>query len=129
MKSKGRKKMLGIIGLIIINVIMGSFGQIYMKMGLKETGGLNLNDILSIKLFQTVFDKYVFLGISLYILSAVLWLVVLSQGDVSMVYPLISISYIVTAVLAKFYFNEQIGILRWLGILLILGGVFLIARS
>jgi drug/metabolite transporter (DMT)-like permease len=107
---------------------MGSFGQIYMKRGLKQNP-LDLKDILSVKIFSTVFEPNVFIGLMLYILASVIWLTVLSKADVSYIYPMISLGYILTAFLAKFYFNENISVVRWFGILLILGGVFLIAKS
>jgi drug/metabolite transporter (DMT)-like permease len=68
-------------------------------------------------------------------LASVLYLVALSKAEVSYVYPLIALGYVVTALLAKFYFpligvqSENIGLIRWFGILLILGGVFLVTRS
>lgn len=124
-----RKRMIGVLALIIISVFLASFGQIYMKIGLKNTGGLKIEEVVSVRFFHIVFDRYVLLGICLYIVSATLWLVVLSQAEISFAYPLIAIAYIITAFLAKIYFNEHIGILRWLGILLILAGVFFITRS
>jgi hypothetical protein len=124
-----------LIILILICVLMGSFGQIYMKKGLKESGGLQLNQILSPKFFSIVFQPHVFTGLALYIGASVLWLVVLSRADVSFVYPMIALGYIITAMLAKFYFpiigleSENITLIRWMGIILILGGVSLITRS
>jgi hypothetical protein len=133
MKKGG--KMIYILGLVLICVIMGGFGQIYMKKGLKITGGLELSQILSKKLISTFLERNVFTGFVLYVLASVLWLVVLSKAEVSYVYPLIALGYVVTALLAKFYFpligmqSENITYIRWFGILLILGGVFLVTRS
>ncbi len=127
--------MIFVLSLVVICVIMGGFGQIYMKKGLKNTGGIELNEILSKKLISTFLEKNVLLGLILYIFASVLWLVVLSKAEVSYVYPLIALGYIVTAVLAKFYFpmiglpSENITTIRWFGILIILGGVFLVTRS
>jgi uncharacterized membrane protein len=133
MKKGG--KMIYILGLVLICVIMGGFGQIYMKKGLKSIGGLELSEILSKKLISTFLERNVFIGFVLYVLASVLWLVVLSKAEVSYVYPLIALGYVVTALLAKFYFpligmqSENITYIRWFGILLILGGVFLVTRS
>lgn len=121
--------------LILICVLMGSFGQIYMKKGLKESGGLQLNQILSWRFFSTVFQPHVFIGLALYIGASVLWLVVLSKADVSFAYPLIALGYVVTAILARVYFpiigleSENISLMRWMGIMLILGGVALVTRT
>jgi drug/metabolite transporter (DMT)-like permease len=124
----GGEKMIELIALVLACVLMASFGQIYMKKGLKEKP-LDLKEILSTKIFSTVFEPNVFLGLTLYVISAIVWLTILSKADVSYVYPMIALGYIVTAFLARLYFNESITTLRWIGMLLILGGVFLIAKS
>ena len=51
------------IALILICVAIGSFGQIYMKKGLINLGGIDLKEILTTKIFSTVFEKNVFTGI------------------------------------------------------------------
>ena len=128
-------KMIYVLGLILICVIMGGFGQIYMKKGLKNTGGIELNQLLSKKLISTFLERNILIGFILYMFASVLYLVALSKAEVSYVYPLIALGYIVTALLAKFYFpsigmqSENISFIRWLGILVILGGVFLVTRS
>lgn len=121
--------MIDVIAIVGVCVVLGSFGQILIKMGLTETGGIEISELLSTKFLTTVFQKYVFIGVMLYFLSTALWFVALSKAEVSYVYPLISMGYILTAFLARFFFNENIPLVRWFGILLIIGGVFLVTRS
>lgn len=120
--------MINIFVLVSICVILGSFGQIYMKKGLKNRP-IDIQNVLSTKIFYTITEPNVFLGFFFYLLGSVIWLTVLSKADVSFVYPLISLGYILTAILARIYFNENISFIRWFGILLVIGGVFLITRS
>jgi multidrug transporter EmrE-like cation transporter len=54
---------------------------------------------------------------------------VLSRIDLSMAYPLVSIAYIVTAIFSYFIFKENITLIRWIGIITICLGVFLVSRS
>lgn len=61
-----------------------------------------------------------------YVFGSLLWLVILSQAELSFVYPMISIGYVITAILGKLLFNENVTFFRFLGILLIIGGVYLI---
>jgi len=128
-QTKVKKIMaIDVIILVLISVVLGAFGQLFMKMGLKDRP-IELSQLVSLRLFETMFQKYVFLGVVLYLLAVLLWFVVLSKAELSFAYPLISIAYIITAFLAMFFFDEKISVVRWLGILLILGGVFLITRS
>ena len=68
-------------------------------------------------------------GLTLYVVSVGVWIVGLSRVDVSIAYPMLSLGYVVNALAAWWLFGEMIGPLRVAGILLILAGVFLIARS
>ena len=121
--------MLDVIVLILITVVIASFAQIFMKRGLVESGGIELGEILSKKLFSTVFQPYIFTGLILYSITSVLWFVILSKAELSLVYPLIALGYVVTAVLAKLFFNESISTIRWLGIIVIIVGAVLIIKS
>jgi len=121
--------MLNIVILILITVVIASFGQISMKKGLIESGGIELHQIPTKKLFSIIFQPYVFTGLVLYSITTLLWFVVLSKAELSLVYPLIALGYVVTAFLARIYFNESITTMRWLGILLIVAGALLIIRS
>jgi len=124
------KKMaaINIILLVLVSVVLGAFGQISMKRGLKNRP-IQINELLSVKFFNTVFEPNVFLGVALYIVATLVWLVVLSNAEVSQVYPLIALGYIVAAVFARIYLGENISFLKWLGIILIVAGAILVVRS
>lgn len=124
MQKKGGK--MSVLILVLACVVLGVFGQIFMKKGMNIIGIISIKDIFSQKIFEVVFQRYVFIGIVLYILGSVIWLVVLSMEELSFVYPLIAIGYIITAILSKFIFNENLTFFRLFGILLIFGGVYLI---
>ncbi|MEM7821630.1 MAG: EamA family transporter [Candidatus Aenigmatarchaeota archaeon] len=123
------RKMIDVVFLVFVCVILGSFGQVYMKMGLSKTGGIELKELLTKKVLYTMLERHVFIGITLYFISTLLWFVILSKAELSFVYPLIALGYIVTAFLAKHYFAESITPIRWFGILLIIFGASLIIRS
>ena len=114
--------------LVLISVVLGAFGQVFMKMGLKDNP-ITLTQLFSTKLFSTIFQKYVFIGVFLYLVAVLIWFVVLSNAELSYAYPLISLAYIITAILAVIFFGENVTTFRWLGIILILVGVFFVTRS
>ena len=121
--------MIDVIALILACVLIGSFGQICMKKGLENIGGIKLNELMSMKLLSTISETSVLTGLLLYGVSTLLWLVIISKADLSFAYPMIALGYVVTAFLARLYFNENITLMKWLGILLILGGVLLISKA
>ena len=71
------------------------------------------------------------LGISLvlYVIAMIIYMLMLRTFNVSIVYPLTSISYIFTMLMAKFFLGEAIEKWSWLGVLFVMLGVGLIAMQ
>jgi multidrug transporter EmrE-like cation transporter len=126
MRKALKVKKMSVLLLVALCVTMGVIGQLAMKKGMNIIGAVGLKNIFSKELFSIVFQKYVFVGIILYVLASLVWLVILSQAELSFVYPLIATGYIITALLSWFLFKENLTIFRLFGILLIFGGVYLI---
>jgi len=123
-KIKGDK--MNVLFLVLICAGIGVIGQLSMKKGMNTIGNIGVKEIFSSRVFEVLFQKYVFVGMVLYVFASLLWLVILSQEELSFVYPLISIGYIMTAILGKIFFHENLTFFRFFGVLLICGGVFLI---
>ena len=68
-------------------------------------------------------------GMALYAVSIVLWLAVLSRAKVSAAYPLASVGFIITAIIAHIALCESLMLVRMLGILLICAGVVLVSGT
>jgi multidrug transporter EmrE-like cation transporter len=62
-------------------------------------------------------------GLGLYLLSTVFFIRGLKTGDLSVLYPMVSVGYIWTLLWAKLFFGEQITRMKITGILIILAGV------
>jgi drug/metabolite transporter (DMT)-like permease len=92
---------------------------------MSKIGGFE--ELLGIKTLINIFtNKYIIFGVFLYALSVILWLGALSTLDVSFAYPMLSLGYIVTAIFSIYLFGENITVVRWLGIaLIVLGCVFI----
>jgi multidrug transporter EmrE-like cation transporter len=117
--------------LVLICVFAGAAGQILWKEGMSDLGRINgIGDLLQVKTVWDIFtNKYIILGIILYAMSVFLWLGAMSTLDVSFMYPLLSLGYIVTAILALVFIGENITLLRWAGIVVIIAGCFMITKS
>jgi len=126
---KGEREMKSEL-LIFISVLLGAFGQLSMKRGMSRIGFIspNLSNLAS-NLVRILTEPFVLLGLFLYAVSTIFWLIVLSRVDLSYAYPMISIGYVLILVLSWVFLNEHISLVRVLGVLLICGGVFLISRS
>lgn len=112
---------------ILVSVLMVDAGQLLLKKGL-SINAFSFDMIFSILLFVFT-NMYVLLGLMAVILSSIIWLSVLSRSDLSYAYPMLGLGYVIVALASWFLFNEQVTIIRWLGIFIICSGVFLMSKS
>ncbi|MDF2592702.1 MAG: putative small multidrug resistance transrane protein [Clostridia bacterium] len=111
--------------LILINISLLVIGQLFWKYGITQTGfQLTLDNIIKI-----VMNKYIILGMISYVAATFIWLYVLSKRDVSSVYPLQSLCYLVMLIAGILIFKETVTLNRWIGVLLIVAGAFLVNRG
>jgi multidrug transporter EmrE-like cation transporter len=68
-------------------------------------------------------------GLSCYGVSVILWLGALSRVPVSVAYPMLSVGYVVNAAAAAFLFGEALSVGKLVGIVLIIAGVIVLARA
>lgn len=113
--------------LIITAIIQSAFlalAQYYMKLGVERLGDYSM----SWAFIKSLMNWQLGLALLLYVIGMVIYLFMLKKYDLSIVYPLTSISYIFTILLAMFLLGETVSVVRWVGILLVMLGVGLIAR-
>ncbi|WP_316157080.1 EamA family transporter [Cupriavidus sp. BIC8F] len=115
---------------ILTGVLLNAAAQLLLKAGVNAVGAITLDrGMLLVTALRVLTQWPVLAGLTLYVVSVGVWIVGLSRVDVSIAYPMLSLGYVVNALAAWWLFGEMIGPLRVAGILLILAGVFLIARS
>jgi len=112
--------------LVMICIVFGAVGQILMKSSMAQIGEINdLEGFINLNtIFYIITNVYVLSGLLLYAVSAFLWLGALSILDVSYMYPLLSLAYVITAMFAFVLLKENITLFRWVGIALVVAGVF-----
>lgn len=114
-----------------VGIAMGSIGGILLKLGASHVGQLNFYDLsgflaYSLKLFS---NWIVLLGFVAYFGSGVIWTYLLVKLPVSLVQPILALTYVLTPILAVALLGEHVPVLRWLGILIIIVGVAVVART
>lgn len=116
--------------LILLGVLLNAGAQLALKEGMRRIGHFEfaLANAGAVA-WQAATDPFVAFGIGLYVLSVVVWLLVLSRVEVSFAYPMLSVGYIVNAVAAYYLFAENLSPARASGIAVIVLGVYLVTRS
>ena len=113
--------------LIIIAIIQSAFlavAQYFMKIGVERV----VEYSMTWAYFRSDLNWQLGLSLLLYIIAMIIYLFMLKNYDLSIVYPLTSISYIFTILLAMFLLGETVSVIRWVGILLVMLGVGMIAK-
>ena len=115
---------------VFVCVTMLVAGQLLVKHGLTLKGGFQL----SLSCFWPEFTKlitsgYIWLGAFVTMSSGLLWMDVLSKRELSFVYPLISLTYVFSLAASTIIFREHVSPLRWLGVVVICLGVYMVSRS
>lgn len=116
------------IFLILLSIMMSSFGQVAMKWGTLNVF-VEEHDTLIDKIIKHFVNLPVILGLCLYALSAVMWVLSISKVPLSYAYPMVAISYVVVFFMSALLFQEQISAMRITGLVIIVIGVFVIAKS
>ncbi len=119
------------LSLVAVSILCGVIGQTLMKIGMSQVGQIgSLGELFNPStVFRIFTNVYVFGGLLLYASFAILWLGALSNLDVSFAYPLLSLAYILVAILGAIFLKEDITLLRWAGIGLVVFGSFMILRT
>jgi drug/metabolite transporter (DMT)-like permease len=119
-----------VLALITLDVFLNVAGQLSLKYGMSQIGNFSISlSTLPPVFLKAATNLNVLLGLVCYGLGFMVWLIVLAKAEVSYAYPLISLGYVFTAILARLMFGEAVSITRMAGILVTCLGVFLIARS
>jgi drug/metabolite transporter (DMT)-like permease len=130
--TSGReRKTMFALSLVLICIFFAAGGQIVMKSGMSQVGEIgSLGQLLNLGTLSRIFiNPRILIGLFCYGVSAILWLGALSTLNVSFMYPLLSLSYIITAIVASIFLREEMTLLRWVGIFVVVGGCFLITRT
>ena len=118
------------IPFILFTVLTNAAAQLFLKYGMMSLDAASLQSgSLIQKIFQVLFNPWVFAGLSIFVISMVSHLYVLSKVDLSFAYPFLSLAYVVVAAYAYFVFHEDLSAMRIAGIGFIVLGTIFIAQS
>lgn len=115
---------------IFVSVFLSVAAQILLKNGMssKSVQSAFGTDAFTV-IFTALTNLYVLAGLTAYVASAGVWLVVLSKIDVSKAYPFVGLGFIGTMFFAYWFLNEPITQMKLVGTFFVILGVFLISRS
>ena len=119
------------IGLVFGCTIFGAVAQILFKFGANDLVGLKLDTLLAnpLMILDILLDPPLFAGYFLYGLSTILLTLALRDGELSVLYPVISMTYVWVTFLSVMIFHESLNPFKLLGIAAIVLGVALLGKN
>lgn len=113
------------VAILLTAVALATTGQLLLKAGMNRVGVIDLGAVgglLAIAL-KAVTTWQVVVGLAMFGLSAVFWLVTLSRVPLSTAYPVVSLSYVLILLFSVVALGERPTLLVWVGALLIMVGI------
>jgi len=109
-----KKRLSSAIITVILCTVFTSLGQLFLKFGANN---------LELSFISLITNMSLILGCVFYGTGAIILVLALKHGDLSLIYPFISLSFIWVSLLSIIFLGESLVLLQWLGILIIISGV------
>lgn len=129
-QSHSQGKMTQYIPFILFTVITNATAQLLLKHGMNGVGAFNVgSESIGPLVARIIFNPFVFLGLTMFVVSMGSHLFVLSRVDVSFAFPFLSIAYVLVALWAHFFMGEALTLNNIIGIGLIVAGTLFISMK
>ena len=100
--------------LVVIASVIGSFGAVFLKFG-----ALNLE----LTVMGMLRNWRLMVGIALYLLSSAFFMAGIKNGELTVLYPMVSLGYIWTLIWSRIVFKEPITRFKVGGLAMIIVGI------
>jgi undecaprenyl phosphate-alpha-L-ara4N flippase subunit ArnE len=105
--------------LVIFASLIGSFGAVFLKLGAAPLkNGL-----------KHIFNWKLLAGVTLYVGSSVPFVIALKHGELSVLYPMVSVGYVCTMFWSRIFFKEPITKAKIGALAMILAGLVCISTG
>jgi uncharacterized membrane protein len=120
-----------VLTVLMIALVLEAVGVVFLSRGLKQIGEVEKVTAAEVVrvLRRGAVNPSILLGVALETVFFGALLYLLSQRDVSLIWPLTALGFVLTALAAKFILHEEIHWTRWIGVVLIVIGAALVSYS
>ncbi len=123
--------MIRLLLVLLAGLVLEAIGVVLLSKGIKEIGDMaqvSVGEIVRL-IGRGATNRNVLVGVAFEAAFFGVLLYLLSRGDVSFVWPLTALSFVMTTLAARFVLHEPVSGLRWLGVLLIILGAGVIVYT
>lgn len=113
------------LSFVLFPILLASLGEFLLKHAINGAGvTLSIHSIAGL-----LHIPFIWLGSACILISGVLWVIAMSRYQLSFIYPFFSLNFVVILLGSKLYLHEQISLVRYLAVVLIIIGLIFISRS
>lgn len=119
------------LALLLVSVVFALGGQFALKSAMDRVGRIGSAQVSAAgdTIMRAVKEPRLWVGLALFGVSAVFWLVVLSRTPLSVAYPFVGVTYVLIVIISRFFLHEEVPLLRWLGVFVVALGIVLVGLS
>ncbi len=111
------------------SIVFAASGHLLIKEGLNVAASATMREAIGLRILAYLSQPSVFLGLCVYGIGTLAWIFAVSKREISYLFPLTALNYVVVAFGGRLLFGESIPLKRWVGILVVVCGVVLMNRS
>ena len=108
------------MALVTFGSFIGSFGAVFLKSGATR---------LQFRFRSLVRNWRLILGVFLFCFSSIFFVLGLRDGELSVLYPMVSLGYVFTLFWSRLFFKERLTATKFAGLALILAGVAMVGMG
>lgn len=117
--------------ILLIGLVFESAGVVLLKKGMTRIGEVKAPTVQEISRVTKagVTSPQILLGVFFEALFFLCLLVLMSQSDISFLWPLTGLSFVFATIAAVLFLHEHVSAMRWTGVVLIMIGAAFISYS
>jgi drug/metabolite transporter (DMT)-like permease len=117
--------------LLFVALMLEALGVVFLSQGLRQIGELQQINLVEIArlIGRGVTNGRILLGVFMEAIFFALLLIMLRSWDVSLIWPLTSLGFVLTTLAARFLRHEEVNAMRWAGVFLIMAGAAMVGYS
>lgn len=123
--------MVKLIIVLVVALVFEAVGVVFLGQGLKEIGEAQKINVAEIARLvgRGLTNRSILLGVLMESIFFIALLIMLARWDVSLIWPLTALGFVLTTLAARFIRHEEVSSIRWSGVILIMVGAALVAWS
>jgi len=117
--------------LLLTSVSFAVAGQLTLKQAMEKVGRIGTAQVTAPveTIARVAREPLLWAGLTLFGISALFWLIVLSHVPLSVAYPVVGLSYVIIVGFSRFVLHEHVPALRWLGVVVVALGIAIVGLS